>query len=300
MSHFTVLVVGDNPTAQLQPFQENNMGDCPRAYMEFKNCDDEVRKAWEEMTKDPEEYEKDKSLSFEAWVERKFGYERDDMGEHFGYWENPNAKWDWYQLGGRWTGFFKLKPAVLLDTPEGKVPIYPLHAVGQPGVMTEPCTEKGYADQAFKKDIDFEAMRQEAYEGAVKTWDAADSLLQPGDRHHFKTWPTFRDCYYPENIKRARKEYHNQPAVKNIAKGGAFFFVSDKILSLTRERYGQEARAKAISTFAVLLRGKWYQRGQMGWWANVTNENDNWDEEFGRLMDEIPDNVMLSVFDCHI
>lgn len=22
------------------------------------------------------------------------------------YWRNPQGKWDWYQLGGRWTGFF--------------------------------------------------------------------------------------------------------------------------------------------------------------------------------------------------
>jgi len=27
----------------------------------------------------------------------------------YGYYHNPNAKWDWYQVGGRWTGTLKLK-----------------------------------------------------------------------------------------------------------------------------------------------------------------------------------------------
>src|SRR5579859_6601454 len=77
MSHFTVLVIGDNPEEQLAPFQENNMGDCPKEYMVFHEDDDC-------NSVDPETGKK-------------------------GYWENPNRKWDWYSLGGRWAGFFLLK-----------------------------------------------------------------------------------------------------------------------------------------------------------------------------------------------
>jgi len=32
----------------------------------------------------------------------------------YGYWTNSNAKWDWWQVGGRWTGLLKLKPLPLL------------------------------------------------------------------------------------------------------------------------------------------------------------------------------------------
>jgi len=32
MSHFCVLVVGENPELQLAPYQENNMEDCPKEY----------------------------------------------------------------------------------------------------------------------------------------------------------------------------------------------------------------------------------------------------------------------------
>lgn len=30
---------------------------------------------------------------------------------------NPNSKWDWYQMGGRWSGYFKLKEALVLPGP---------------------------------------------------------------------------------------------------------------------------------------------------------------------------------------
>ena len=41
MSHFTVIVVWENVESQLEPFQENNMGDCPEKYLEFVDETDE-------------------------------------------------------------------------------------------------------------------------------------------------------------------------------------------------------------------------------------------------------------------
>lgn len=108
MSHFTVLVIGDHPDKQLAPFQENNMGDCPEEYLKFN--EDE-----------------------EADVDEKNGKR--------GYWENPNRRWDWYLIGGRWTGAFALKPGK-----NGKV--------GKPGVMTGP-PPNGFVDQARAGDIDW-------------------------------------------------------------------------------------------------------------------------------------------------
>ena len=48
--------------------------------------------------------------TFEEYMEDWCGYEeRDPETGKYGYWHNPKAKWDWHELGGRWTGFFKLK-----------------------------------------------------------------------------------------------------------------------------------------------------------------------------------------------
>jgi hypothetical protein len=118
---------------------------------------------------------------------------------------NPNRKWDWYQLGGRWQGFFKLKEGT-----KGKI--------GKAGLFSDP-VEKGYVDQALKKDIDFDGMK-EAKKGFV--------------------------------------------------------------------------------TFALIKDGQWYERGSMGWWGVVSNEDEEWGSKFTQLLEEISDDTLLSVYDCHI
>ena len=50
MSHFTVMVIGNNVVDQLAPFQENNMGDCPVEYLEFEDYTEEVTDAWNALT----------------------------------------------------------------------------------------------------------------------------------------------------------------------------------------------------------------------------------------------------------
>lgn len=82
MSHFTVLIIGDSIDNQLAPFQENNMGDCPKEFLKFYSEKDEKFKENPDIINGVEEE---------------------------GYYDNPNAKWDWYILGGRWSGMIKLK-----------------------------------------------------------------------------------------------------------------------------------------------------------------------------------------------
>lgn len=38
------------------------------------------------------------------------GYDWHSDREAYGYYTNQNAKWDWYSIGGRWTGMLHLKP----------------------------------------------------------------------------------------------------------------------------------------------------------------------------------------------
>lgn len=44
--------------------------------------------------------------TFERFVEEYHGYNRKDEGvDAWGLWKNPNAKWDWWTVGGRWDGW---------------------------------------------------------------------------------------------------------------------------------------------------------------------------------------------------
>lgn len=155
--------------------------------------------------------------------------------------ENP--KWDWYQLGGRWTGIFKLK-----DGASGQT--------GQPGAMTERA-KPGWVDQCRKGDIDIEATLEKKREQAKEVW--------------FK--------YLNDKVF--------APFV-GIREG-------DTLESLT-------ARWTSIATFAVVKDGKWYERGEMGWWGITINEksDDVWQKEFDELFKSLPDDTLLSLYDCHI
>ena len=74
MSHFTVGVLvdkkGKNLEELLATYQENNMGDCPKEYLEFQNCTDEVLKNFEEYKK---EYK-----DLDTFVKDYYGYELSD------------------------------------------------------------------------------------------------------------------------------------------------------------------------------------------------------------------------------
>ena len=47
--------------------------------------------------------------------------------------------------------------------------------------------------------------------------------------------------------------------------------------------------------------GRWYEKGEMGWWAIVANEKDkdSWQEEFKKAVKEYND-CTVTVVDCHI
>ena len=113
MSHFSVLVFGADHTKQLASFQENNMDDCPVKYMEFKDCTDEIKECYGELSKE----EKLKYPTFDAYAKEDFDYCKKNSDGKWGYMDNLNSKWDWYKMGGRWAGYFKVKSADQLNFP---------------------------------------------------------------------------------------------------------------------------------------------------------------------------------------
>lgn len=48
--------------------------------------------------------------------------------------------------------------------------------------------------------------------------------------------------------------------------------------------------------------GVWKERGEMGWFACVSNEKDEnvWNEEFNNFLKSLPDDAYVTVVDCHI
>jgi len=118
MSHFNCLVIFPDPEdanvpvdelieTLMLPFHEFEVTGIKR-YLEFKDFTDEWRKQFE--SNEPNEHLEGKSYKeyyaeFDKFVDKYHGGEcRDD--NRVGYITNPNYRWDWYQLGGRWNGFY--------------------------------------------------------------------------------------------------------------------------------------------------------------------------------------------------
>ena len=174
MSHFTVLVTNtqdESHDSQLEPFYEQ--GELSDYFMEK-----EIEVAAEDMEKKAREILEDKYVQekpelksqYEKYIaegnftkacEDWYGGAIDEEGNLY-YVSNPNAKWDWYVVGGRWSGYFTKKAGA-----EGEI--------GEPGVMTPPVTDETLADVIKVKDIDWEAMDKVEKERRGKLYDEYDA-----------------------------------------------------------------------------------------------------------------------------
>jgi hypothetical protein len=146
-------------------------------------------------------------------------------------------------------------------------------------------------------------MRDEAGNEAGKYYDRFWTLV--GDQP-LPNWKEIRERHGEGNIEAARKEYQDHPVTK-ILNGNEEFrhdFIFDDIMKMaeTRGDYVEQARRSRVVTFAVLYNGNWYQRGEMGWWGMVANEKDKneWENQFYELLESLPEDTLLSVYDCHI
>lgn len=288
MSHFTVLVIGDDVERQLAPYHEYECTGRDDEYVVFVPA----KETMEELQKEFEEYkEKYNYETFEQFMKEWHGYKQED-----GVWgrkTNPNAKWDWYQVGGRWSGFLKKKEGV-----EG--------LLGSPGVFGNQPKEGG-VDIITKGDVDWEGMRNEGLERAKIRYELVWKGIK--DTTECKSWDEVKEMF-PADIEfeSVRDFYHNQERIVSFRKVcsenvNLFGHFSEIDEYLTDEKTYLEREAnKSITTYAVVKDSVWFQKGKMGWWGISTDEitQDEWNKKYWEMIQSIPDDTILTLVDCHI
>lgn len=305
MSHFSVLVIGDNVEEKMAPYQENNNEDCPKQYLQFYEVEEEYRKEYEKkkvkMVRLPDGslvYPWDrkycvnpsigissrdkfkfpagsrrvnipfteKFATFEEFMDSWHGYkERDEVIGRYGRWENPNAKWDWYSIGGRWAGKFKIREGRTASVGEKSW----THGNRNP-------YEGGKADQARYCDIDWENMTsQDRISNLKLEWEVAMGIVNMSDG---------------EKIRKFGLMYKKEWYIEK-------YQCVDNFIRLQT----------AFHTFAVIdENGKWYDEGKMGWFgmssATPGRELD-WEDyyhtNFIAPLAKKPE-TLLTIVDCHI
>lgn len=265
--------------------------------------------------------------SFEDWLQGYYNYqivvneptgvaEIDTDGSHkYGYIlkngdeytvirrTNPNAEWDWYVPGGRWSGELILK--------EG--------ASGLRGRGWSCDHSNGNFDGATKSDINFDAMkaanmttRREAWNRTVKKMmDAAGEdffATSTPDEHRVRLVKRFDEL--KALWEKDRQEQLWTFIEKNVNA------IDYKFLSIFFDYFDGLGNSHcsfdniedwinatpAFFSYALLIDGNWIAKGEMGWFGMSNDEHkpEEWEAIVSKAIADLPDDHQMVVVDCHI
>lgn len=269
MSHFVVLVIGDNIEDQLLPYHEFESTGQDDLYIQDIDITEEAMKNSDGDPVSYYEYEKVTDLDDLDYEDlHKYGYVLvDDQDNIIKVVQrtNPNAQWDWWSVGGRWSNWLK----------------------GTDGLPFS---------SGPKSSIAFDLIRSNAEEEAGKGWDNAHKII--AGRHFF----TFEECREKfTGVQEARDFYFDQAPVKE-AREFDIWLSLDNFRDISREEYVTTAGKNSAIPFAFVKDGKWYQRGEMGWFGMSTEqiEKVEWADQVNAMLDSLSDNALITVVDCHI
>jgi hypothetical protein len=201
--------------------------------------------------------------TFEEFVQQWHDRPYDEKEGGFGYYHNPNAKWDWWQLGGRYEGWLTVKAGTERDT----------LIFGGPGVFGHDKNAYVRPDGRFgcdgcrKADLDFDCERERNIASVKERWErmVAEGHENSADLRKFKYGFELEDTF--ESVM-AQAEHENP-----------------------------------FLTFAILLDGHWYEKGHMGAFGIVNGSKSQisgWCGEVNDLWNKIPYDAVVVVVDCHI
>jgi len=213
MSHYTVAVFSKRPEdvdELLEPFNENSSPASP--YMEFVESADE---------------------------------DFDEDAQKHGYWHNPQAYWDWWEIGGRWHGMLRLKKGAT-----GR-------CVASSPFATAPKCKTGTCDQALVTHCDFTPDEKE-YKWALRFWEV---IVEGAEREEgepeYTTWLVPQYYIDKYGTKERFAEHHARFTTyafvradgEWVAPGRVGFFGSDDSTKDSQEEY--DAKLKAYLTQAA-------------------------------------------------
>jgi hypothetical protein len=263
MSHFTVLVaVPEGKTLEdvMLPYHEYECTGIEK-YLQFVPCDAE------ELQLDYANHGNGRTL--DDFAEEWSGYRKNEEGV-YGRVTNPNAKWDWYQIGGRWSKMI---------TP----------------------------NFGTKSELDLDAVRLLKARDAVNThrqWNTAREEAEPDEEQlaHAKDLLERRETWR-EIYKNPRELALDAAAFDEV--DWLLWDIDDaKLMRMPESKYAENRSTRALTHAFIDLEGKWNERGDMGWFALCDDENegsyDGKDGAFWQFVDSLPDDSMLYLVDCHI
>lgn len=208
-------------------------------------------------------------FSFEEYCRDYCGY-RCRKGR-WGYFYNPNAKWDWWCIGGRFCGPFLVKVDL-----EEYIPVDLENAEVIDGYRV--------VNGARKKDICWDEMKRRAIERQSLTYFEAKKVFKSKDTSHLGPFISVTES---EVLDWNTSLYKEGETVEQLLKRKALG--SDDIYP--------------VSCFAFLdVDCQWHSSGDMGWFGVSSNDmpEEDWLHTLQSLIADLSDDDYLVFVDCHI
>lgn len=289
MSHFTVAVMAAVPLDEktlgpiLQPWHEYECTGIKDQYVRFIPEDQDKLKTIYEEYKEGDE-------TFESYCEEQ-GYVKE--GDLWGRVTNPDKKWDWWTIGGRWPDRLILKNG-------------------------------DRANVAQVKDIDFDLMKKdniaERQQRSDKIFRKIKEQLGLDRDVAFQKWKLFR-----EQLDLIWKAYQGQIALDDGIKEFRDYVsqrcspefgetwrsclteIGDSILAKGIPEHVTDIdawiqSASSLWTYAFVKDGKWFSSADMGWWG-ISHEHEqsaSYDQSYKEALESLPQDHWIAIVDCHI
>jgi len=211
--------------------------------------------------------------SFEEYCCDYRDYEKNAAGQ-WGYMTNPNAKWDWYCIGGRFSGEFVVK-----EDNEECLFVAPSEAGGEP-------LPEGYeyADIARKRDVCWDLAKQMRVTAAEEAYAKYLKAFESGDVSELGFFAKISE--------------------EGIHGWGTMRYIKGETLEEFKARKGiSDSDQYAYNCYAFVdADGQWHSSGDMGWFGISSNDKPErtWNDELQALMAQVNDDDFLVLVDCHI
>jgi hypothetical protein len=183
---------------------------------------------------------------------------------------NPNSKWDWWVIGGRWGNYLPLRDGTKDNS-------------------------------ATLGDIDFEGAFAEARMKAYQDFSAWETITEELGRPG-----SLEECQ--EMMKEEGREavhafYVAQPAIKKFyAENKWTFYCPVREYGFDSDAYADRVARSVLVPFALVKDGEWFQSGKIGWFGFSSNEKDpdEWAAFVRATLADLPSETMITVVDCHV
>jgi len=328
MSHFSVLLVTDEyPTEEIiskymQPFHEYECTGIKDEYVIAVDVTDEAKSIFERNKNNYSSF-KEFVVSWYGEINDKF-VSFDDKTEKVIKYTNPNNKWDWYQVGGRFTG--KLGTYDPKTDPDNFTTCMFCYGTGY--CVNENGVNKRVADLNYTcecngsgKELKWPTKWKKIKNDIIQVKDLnLDSIKLKNIENRFaiiKEICAKHNISLSElefgliNYKKVKAEWANmeepRPRGKDFSNllndAGKKYYFADTWheLDLINNSLVEWAQsAPSLSSYAINLKGNWIEKGTMGWFGVSINENDDWDIIYSKFLDGLLPDEYLTIIDCHV